>query len=96
MNPAVKMVRALSVGAALGLLATRSVEGQTVSTLYSFPAVRGRNPEAALVQGRDGNFYGTTDNGGGRFDGGTVFMIAPSGTVTALYCFASDGIAGQR
>ncbi len=41
-----------------------------------------------LIQGTDGNFYGTTGEGGtnGR---GTVFKITPSGKLTTLYNFCA-------
>lgn len=51
-------------------------------TLYSFCAQLncpdGSQPTASLVQGTDGNFYGTTQYG----SGGGVFKITPSGTLT--------------
>ncbi len=55
-------------------------------TLHRFNFTDGAFPEAALVQGTDGNFYGTTPNGGanGR---GTLFEVTPSGTLTTLYNF---------
>ena len=62
------------------------------STLWCFglsgsaPSVDGVLPLAALVQGRDGNFYGTTSNGG-TYDLGTVFKVTPDGTETVLYSF---------
>ena len=65
----------------------------TLTTLYSFAGngSDGANPFAELVQGSDGNFYGTTLSGGENNDG-TVFKITPSGTLTTLYSFAgSDG-----
>jgi uncharacterized repeat protein (TIGR03803 family) len=46
----------------------------------------GYYPFAPLVVGQDGNFYGTTQNGGP--DGiGTVFKITPSGVFTVLHGF---------
>jgi uncharacterized repeat protein (TIGR03803 family) len=50
-------------------------------------------PEAGLVQGTDGKFYGTTSNGGGGYDddNGTVFSITASGELTTLYIFCSRG-----
>jgi uncharacterized repeat protein (TIGR03803 family) len=65
-----------------------------LTTLYGFCALSncsdGEAPLAALVQGRDGNFYGTTEGGGGRQCSGgcgTVFKIAPDGTLTTLHRF---------
>jgi hypothetical protein len=46
---------------------------QTLKTLFSFDGANGAQPQASLVQGTDGNFYGTTTYGGGSNDGGTVF-----------------------
>ncbi len=66
----------------------------TLTTLYSFcpqsGCADGRNSQGRLVQGSDGNFYGTTYAGGTR-SGGTVFQITPSGTLTTLYSFCSQG-----
>ncbi len=67
-----------------------------LTTLYSFCAqsscTDGANPTAALVQGTDGDFYGTTGFGGVGTGHGTVFKITPSGTLTTLHIFVvSDG-----
>jgi uncharacterized repeat protein (TIGR03803 family) len=72
------------------------------SNLYSFSGspTDGANPWAGLVQGSDGNFYGTTYQGGntnivqpwGAISDGTVFRITPSGSLTVLYSFSvTDG-----
>jgi uncharacterized repeat protein (TIGR03803 family) len=61
----------------------------TYTSLYSFAtSPDGANPQAGLIQGSDGNFYGTT-YGGGTYNNGTVFQISPSGTYTSLYSFAN-------
>jgi uncharacterized repeat protein (TIGR03803 family) len=50
-------------------------------------------PYAALVQGSDQNFYGTTTEGGANNDG-TVFKITSTGTLTTLHSFnTTDGAA---
>jgi uncharacterized repeat protein (TIGR03803 family) len=69
----------------------------TLTTLYGFCAlggncVDGAYPFAGLVQGTDGNFYGTTQFGGAN-DVGTVFEITPSGALTTLHSF--DGADGS-
>ncbi len=46
----------------------------------------GGNPYEALLEASDGNFYGTTWDGG-SFDHGTIFKITPGGTFTTLYQF---------
>lgn len=65
-----------------------------VSVIYSFVggSSDGVSPTAGLVEGADGNFYGTTSNGGGS-NLGTVFKITPAGGETVLHFFAggSDG-----
>jgi uncharacterized repeat protein (TIGR03803 family) len=60
------------------------------ATLYSFTGGGdGGAPLAALVQGSDGNFYGTTASGAG-----TVFQINTSGTLTTLYTFTGRDLHG--
>jgi len=65
-----------------------------LTTLYSFTGGSdGAGPNAPLVQGSDGNFYGTTSQGG-RNGWGTVFKITPrDGVLTNLHSFqgVSDG-----
>ena len=63
---------------------------QTLTTLVNFDYTNGAEPlYEPLVQGPDGNFYGTT-NGAGTHNGGIVFKMTPSGTVTVLYSFCSQ------
>jgi uncharacterized repeat protein (TIGR03803 family) len=59
-----------------------------VTTLHRFAGypTDGGNPSAALVQGSDGAFYGTT-YGGGAFGSGTAFKITRAGTQTILHSF---------
>ena len=61
--------------------------------LYSFTGGNdGANPAGVLVQGSDGNFYGTA-SGGGRYTNGTVFQISTNGALSSLYSFTggNDG-----
>jgi uncharacterized repeat protein (TIGR03803 family) len=59
----------------------------TFTTLYSFVGgTNGAIPEAGLVQGADGNFYGTTSIGGSNTYG-TVFSISSNGAFTTIYQF---------
>ena len=64
------------------------------TVLYSFAGVPadGVDPQAGLIQGSDGNFYGTTNHGGNN-DDGTVFKITPQGQETILHSFGfgNDG-----
>jgi len=65
----------------------------TLTMLYDFCTQHGcpdgAEPYASLVQGADGNFYGTTALGGAN-GGGTVFRITPAGALTTLYNFCSQ------
>ncbi len=65
----------------------------TLTTLYNFCSQPncpdGFGPDSGVIQATDGNFYGTTF-WGGRTNGGTVFRITASGTLTTLYSFCSQ------
>jgi len=64
----------------------------TFNNLFNFDGTHGRGPQGGLSLGFDGNFYGTTYQGGTNA-AGTVFKITPSGTQTVLYNFmnTTDG-----
>ena len=68
----------------------------TLTTLFTFNGESnnddgGVSPSVGLIQGTDGNFYGTTQYGGAN-SYGTVFKITPSGTLTTLHSFhETDG-----
>lgn len=47
------------------------------------------HPTSRLIEGSDGNFYGTTDSGGAH-DLGTIFRLTPFGQFTVLYSFCSS------
>jgi uncharacterized repeat protein (TIGR03803 family) len=53
----------------------------------------GSGPTAGLIQGTNGDFYGTTQVGGAFVDYGTVFEITPDGKLTTLHSF--DGTDGS-
>lgn len=73
------------------------------TSLYSFcnwangSCPDGSAPSAGLVQGADGNFYGTTGAGGNVNDGlclstgcGTAFQLTPAKQLTNLYSFCAQ------
>lgn len=64
-----------------------------LTTLHSFcaggyPCSDGFSPEAALIQGTDGNFFGSTYRGGKTADVGTLFKVSSSGVFTTLWDFS--------
>jgi uncharacterized repeat protein (TIGR03803 family) len=61
-----------------------------LTILHSFDSTDGSSPGGALIQGTDGNFYGTTDYGG-AYDGGTAFKITPAGHLTTLHTVCAQG-----
>jgi uncharacterized repeat protein (TIGR03803 family) len=83
----------------------------TETVLYSFAggSSDGAQPNGGLIQGSDGSFYGTTNNGGiaacprpQPLDGnaaqspcGTVFRVTPTGAETVLYFFAGAADGGE-
>jgi uncharacterized repeat protein (TIGR03803 family) len=69
---------------------TSAAQGTLFTTLASFNGANGGNPGfGSLVRGVDGNFYGTTADGGAH-NGGTVFKITPAGELTTLYSFCAQ------
>jgi uncharacterized repeat protein (TIGR03803 family) len=75
-----------------GTVFKMSPSGQ-FTTMYGFcglpNCVDGDQSQGALVEGSDGNFYGTTVTGG-KHSYGTVFRITPTGVLTTLYNFCSQ------
>jgi uncharacterized repeat protein (TIGR03803 family) len=90
----------------LSSMLTGRAPAQIFTNLYSFQYssglgyTNGPDPEASLVQGNDGDFYGTTRFGGTNSlslgsSFGTVFKISANGALTTLYSFSGgyDGAA---
>jgi len=87
-----------SVNAAgFGTLFKMTPDG-SLTTLFSFARTNGSYPYATLVEDEKGNLYGTTASGGAYtnelFPGstgyagyGTIFRLAPNGTLTTLVSF---------
>jgi len=65
-----------------------TARAQTLTTIYTFTGgADGGGPKGTLIQGKDGNFYGTTSGPG------TIFKITPDGMLTTLHTFAgADGV----
>ena len=78
------------VGTVFKVTSDGTAAGTTFTTIYSFSGQDdGASPisREALVQGSDGNFYGTTSTSGPSGSAGTVFKITSAGTLTTLHGF---------
>ena len=82
----------LAISTSMLLAAEKVKNPQTgFTTLVDFTgSANGARPlYGDLIEGTDGNSYGTTV-GGGAYDDGTVFKVTPDGTLTTLYTFCSQ------
>ncbi|HEY6273403.1 MAG TPA: choice-of-anchor tandem repeat GloVer-containing protein [Terriglobales bacterium] len=61
----------------------------TFTTLARLSPSDGNSP-LGLVQGTDGNFYGTTEVGGNSCSCGAVFQVTPEGVVALLHNFHNN------
>ena len=79
-------------GCGYGTVFRITSSGRSLTNLYSFAGwPSAERPDAPLVQGKDGDFYGVT-MGGGIDARGTVFRINTRGKLTILHSFcANDG-----
>jgi uncharacterized repeat protein (TIGR03803 family) len=70
----------------------RAGDGWKEQVLYSFlGGTDGASPQAGVVFDKSGNLYGTTTSGGGPYNDGTVFKLAPNSkggwTESVLFSF---------
>lgn len=97
-----KILRRVLTRCALMSLACLTISvtasAQTEGILYDFCTLSacsdGQYPEVQLVEDSQGNFYGTTYQGGAH-NGGTVFQLSPSGAFTVLYSFGASTADGS-
>jgi uncharacterized repeat protein (TIGR03803 family) len=82
----------LFIGIAIGS------QAQTFTALWTFSNQDGNQPQGTLILASDGNFYGTTYQGGNLNDCqlygcGTVFRLIPPNVLTTIYAFkgTTDG-----
>jgi len=67
-----------------------ALSAQGFKMVHSFNGADGSNSWGQMIQGADGNFYGTTQSGGNNNCDqgcGTIFKVTPSGTLTTLHSF---------
>ena len=85
----------LGLGLALTSLPdARAQQTATLTNIYNFTGPDGSIPNTLIV-GTDGNFYGTTANGGPNDSFyGTVFRLTPAGALTTLYAFTGGADGG--
>jgi uncharacterized repeat protein (TIGR03803 family) len=64
------------------------LRAQTYTVLHNFNETEGccSNYPGMMVQGRDGNIYGATTNGGTHLYG-NIFKMTPAGALTSIYSF---------
>ena len=86
-SPWVRLVAIVALCSAVAV----GVSAQAVATLENLGSSTGTNPFSSLILASDGNYYGTTYNGGSNNDG-TLFRLTPGGTFTLLHTFVGpDG-----
>ena len=66
----------------------------TLTVLVNFNTSNGASPIGKLVQGVDGAFYGTTQQGGAN-SFGTVFKVTAAGAFTKLVDFTGNGATNR-
>ncbi len=76
------------------LVATAAtLPAQGFKVLHSFDGADGSSSWGQMLLGADGNYYGTTQNGGSgscNMGCGTVFKVTPNGTLTTLHSFTGS------
>jgi len=79
---------------ALVLIAAPNMQAQTLTTIHAFTGGDDGSGPGALLQGGDGNLYGTTSQGGASGHG-TVYRLTLGGTLTTLYSFSGGNDGDQ-
>jgi uncharacterized repeat protein (TIGR03803 family) len=92
--PRIKRLGALLV---FLLICATFLPAQILTTLVNFDYTNGQLPESPLIQGLDGNLYGTYLDGGPYGVGG-VFRLTPQGVLTQAsnFCGGGNSCAGSR
>jgi uncharacterized repeat protein (TIGR03803 family) len=77
------------------LFGTTYASPASYKALYNFSNTNA-NPSSGLVVDADGNAYGTTFNGGGLNQSGTIYELSPTTGYHLLYRFSPDGSFGKN
>src|SRR5580692_7255740 len=81
------LIRVLVLGVAV-LAACGGRAAVTFTSLHSFQVfTNGNTPNAGLLLGKDGDYYGTTYYGGTNGGSGTIFKLGTNGALITLYSF---------
>jgi uncharacterized repeat protein (TIGR03803 family) len=82
----------VAVIAAMIVAATPPAQAQTYTVLHDFTDGADGGEPHQMIQGSDGNFYGTATNGGAH-NSGDIFEVTPSGAFSVVYSFTggADG-----
>jgi uncharacterized repeat protein (TIGR03803 family) len=85
----------------LAAATSSNAHAQAFSVIHDFLGTNGSDGcsptySGIVAQGRDGNMYGTTENGGApkEVNRGTVFQVTPAGVLTVIYSFPADESQG--
>jgi uncharacterized repeat protein (TIGR03803 family) len=84
-------------GFAAGTLFKINPDGSAYEVLHHFSSFEldGFYPQAGLLEGSDGAFYGTTQQGGDHYDFGTVFKVNTDGSQYSVVHSFFDPLVGD-
>ena len=87
-----RLITAVILLVLVGVALKANAQTETILHMFTGYPTDGVDPYAGLVQGNDGNFYETTQDGRtNSCDYGTVFRISPSSSYTNLHIFVGYG-----
>lgn len=78
-----------------GIYRYSPADGLSVLFIFGGSDTDGYLPSGPLIQGSDGDLYGTTDNGGKNGGGGTIFKVSLNGDYSQLHSFGDGEFDGD-